>query len=94
MRLERRIRALEARMIGKPVVLRCADGSTREIHGRSGFLLTLFLGAIGGANLSAAQAAQLDLIRSCVDAQEPGGGHMVELLQALLNGPVEETGSR
>jgi hypothetical protein len=94
MRLERRIWALEARMIGNPVVLRFANGSTREIRGRSGFLLTLFQGAIGGTNLSPTQAAQLDLIRNCVEAQEPGGGRMFELMQALLNGPAEEPGSR
>jgi hypothetical protein len=94
MRLERRIRALEARMIGNPVVLRFADGSMREIRGRGGFLLSLFQGAIGGTDLSPTQAEQLDLIRRSVSAQEPGGGHMVELMQALLNGPAEEIGSR
>jgi hypothetical protein len=77
-------------MIGNPVVLRFADGSTREIRGRSGFLLTLFQGAIGGANLSPAQAAQLDLIRRCANAEEPGGGRMIELMHALLVGSDEE----
>ncbi len=92
MRLERRVRALEARLITDPLVLYFADGSTREIHGRGDFLLNLFQGACGGADLSPWQAEQLELVRRSVGAQEPGGGRMVELLKCLLHGPVEERG--
>jgi hypothetical protein len=91
MRFERRIRALEARMIADPVVLYFADGSEREICGRGDFLLSLLTGTCG-KKLSSRQAAQLELIRQSVGAREPGGGHMVELLRALLNGPVQEQG--
>jgi hypothetical protein len=87
MRLEKRIRALEARLVSDPVVLQFADGSTKEICGRGDFLLDLFCGACSGSDLGPAHAAQLELIRQSVGAQEPGGGHMVELIRSLLNSP-------
>jgi hypothetical protein len=90
MRLEKRIRALEARLIADPLVLCFADGSTRELGGRGDFVMGLFHKACGGVDISPGQAAKLDLIRKSVSAQEPGGAHMVELLRCLLNGPVEE----
>jgi len=94
MRLEQRIRALEARLITDPVVLYFADGSTRKMCGRGDFLLSLAQGACGGADLSSRQAVQLDLIRQSVYAQEPGGGHMIELLRCLQPAQAEERGNR
>jgi hypothetical protein len=81
MRLEKRIQALESKLMMDPVVLHFADGSTRNLCGRGDFLLSLLQGACGGANLRSGQAAQLDLIRQSVYAHEPGGGHMIELLR-------------
>jgi hypothetical protein len=89
MRLEKRIRALEARLTSDPVSLQFADGSTKEIRGPGDFLLDLFCAALGRTDLNSRQAAQLELIRESVAAEEPGGGHMVELLRALLNSPLE-----
>jgi hypothetical protein len=63
MKFEKRLRALEARMITNPVVLYFADGSTRAICGQGDFLLRLLKGVFGRADLSPSQAAQLDLIR-------------------------------
>jgi hypothetical protein len=84
MRLEKRIQALEAiKMPSDPVVLHFADGSTESVTGRRDFLLDLLSGAYGG-DLSTDQAAQLDLIRKCVRAQEPGGGRLVELMQSVM----------
>jgi hypothetical protein len=91
MRLEKRIRALESKLTTAVVILHFADGSTQQLRGSSDFLLRLLLGVCGGADLGSGQAAQLDLIRRAVGAQEPGGGHLVEMMQALLNGPAEET---
>jgi hypothetical protein len=85
MNFERRLRALEARMNTDPVILRFADGSTRELRGPGDFLLRLFPGVFGKTNLSPGQAAQLDLIRQSVGSKEPGGGRMVELIQCLLH---------
>jgi hypothetical protein len=87
MRLEKRIRALEARFLADPVILYFADGSKREIHGPRNFLLDLFVGACGGADITPAQAEQLDLVRRSVDAKEPGGGRMTELIRCFLHGP-------
>ena len=89
MRLEKRIQALETRLITDPVVLHFADGSTRKMCDRGDFLLSLALDARGGADLSSGRAAQLELIRQSVYAHEPGGGHMVELLQCLLHASAE-----
>jgi hypothetical protein len=52
MRLEKRIRALEARMLADPVILYFVDGTTREICGRCDYLLRLFYGACVGGDLS------------------------------------------
>ena len=90
MRLEKRIRALEARLITDAVVLYFAGGSTRELRGRGDFLLRLFHGACGGVDLSPGQAEQLDLIRQSVGAQEPGGARMTEVLRCLLHASAEE----
>jgi hypothetical protein len=84
MNLEKRLRALEAKLISDPVVIYFADGSTRELHGPGDFVLRLFQGVFG-ADLSPTHAAQLDLIHRCVGSEEPGGGRMVELLHCLLH---------
>ena len=89
MRFERRIQALEAGMLSDPVILHFADGSTRELSGRRYFLLDLFSGACGG-DLNPDQRAQLDLIRKCVAADEPGGGRMVEAMQSLIGESAED----
>jgi hypothetical protein len=92
MRLEKRIRALESKMLSDPVILYFPDGTTRQICGRGDYLLRLFCVACGGGDLSPRQAEQLELIRQSVDVQEPGGGRMVEFLQCFLHGPTEGPG--
>jgi hypothetical protein len=89
MRFEKRIQKLEAGMLSAPLILHFADGSTELLTGRRYFLLDLLSGACGG-NLSPEQTAQLDLIRKCAFAEEPGGGRMVELLQSVTGEAVEE----
>jgi hypothetical protein len=92
MKFEKRIRALEAKTITDPVILLFADGTTRRIQGRGDFLLDLLAAACGG-NPGLREAAQLELICQSVDAEEPGGGHMVELVRSLLSGPHENPGT-
>jgi hypothetical protein len=89
MRIEKRLRALEARMISDPLILTFADGSTRTICGGGDFLMRLFKGVFGRADLGPGQAAQLDLIRQSVRAQEPGGGRMIELLRCFLHAQAD-----
>lgn len=93
MKLEKRLRALERRMLSDPVVLFFEDGTTRELSGPKGFLLHLFCDTCRGAGLTPGQAEQLDLIRRSVTAREPGGGHMIEVVRCALNAPTEERGS-
>ena len=89
MKFGKRIRALEARLIADDlVILYFPDGSTQQICGRSDYLLHLFCGACDGADLSAGEAAHLDLIRESVAVHEPGGGRITELLRSVLEGPV------
>jgi hypothetical protein len=59
------------------------DGSTHELRGPRNFLLGLYSAAYRGANRTAAQAEQLELIRKAVHADEPGGGHMIQLIQVM-----------
>ena len=89
MRVEKRVRALEARYIKDPVVLYFADGSTTEICGHGDFLLRLLADTCSGGELKPEQAKQLDLVRRSVGAQEPGGARMIEVLRCFLEGPVE-----
>jgi len=92
MRFEKRIQALEAKMLSDPMILHFADGSTESLTGRRYFLLDLLSGAYGGG-LSPDQAAQLDLIRKCVRAQEPGGGRLVELMQSVMGSAEDFEGA-
>jgi len=89
MKFEKRVRALEARLISDPVVLSMPDGSQRELRGPGDFLLRLVRSVFGNANPTPEQSTQLDLIRQCVYAKERGGGHLVELLQVFLHAQAD-----
>jgi hypothetical protein len=93
MRLEKRVRALEARMLADPVILYFEDGSTREICGRADYLLKLFCDACYGGELSPRQAAELDLIRDSVGEGGASCAGMTEIIRAFLLGPAEEPSS-
>jgi hypothetical protein len=90
MKYEKRIRALESRMLADPVILYFADGSTREICGRADYLLSLFCDACYGGDLSPRQAAELDLIRDSVAAGGASCAQMTQIIKCFLLGPVEE----
>jgi len=83
MRLEKRVRTLEARMLADPVVLYFADGSTREICGRADYLLRLFCTACYGGELSPRQASEL---RS--DPRLRGGGAISPTVPFRLVAPA------
>jgi hypothetical protein len=42
------------------------------------------LAGLSGERLDPQQAEQLDLIQGCVSVEEPGGGHLIEMLRALM----------
>ena len=89
MRVEKRVRALEARYIKDPVVLYFADGSTAEVCGHGDFLLRLLADTCSGGELKPEKAKRLDLVRRSVGALEPGGARLTELLRCVLEGSVE-----
>ncbi len=93
MRLEKRVRALEARMLADPVILYFADGTTREICGRADYLLRLFCAACYGGELSPRQAAELDLIRDSVAAGGASCARMTEIIWCFLHGRPDEPSS-
>jgi hypothetical protein len=89
MRIERRLKALEERMLSVLVIL-TSPTVTKEICGACDFLRARFA-TYRGAELGPVQTAQLDLIRKSVRAGEPGGGRTIEplgvFLDSLLAGP-------
>jgi hypothetical protein len=91
MNLNRRLAMLERGFSTEPTMLIMPDGKTVSIDGPGDYLMRLLGVAVDGENISPQQAAQLDLIRRCTASKEPGGGHMVDLIRALLLGPVGGT---
>jgi len=87
MNLNRRLAILERGFSTEPTVLIMPDGSAASINGPGDYLM-LLLGVAVDENVSSEQAVHLDLIRRCTASKEPGGGHMVDLIRALLLGPV------
>jgi hypothetical protein len=91
-RLKRRVRDLETRFRSGSVILYFSDVGTQELLGERRFLGRLYAAAYRGAPRTSRQVEQLELIRRAVRADEPGGGHMVELIQAVLAaGDVDPT---
>ena len=83
MKVEKRLRALEARFGSDVVILHLADGTERELRGPRNFLLDLIGAACRGADISASQAAQLEAVRQSLWAAEPGGGRLTEVIRIL-----------
>jgi len=80
--LHRRLEALERDLSpSEPILLLMPDGRTETLRGDVADLLSR---AIGGD-----RTPEMELISQSVSSIEPGGGKMIELARALLNGPVE-----
>jgi hypothetical protein len=92
MKFERRLRALEAKMISAPVVLLFGEGTERAISGGRHFLVRLLHGVCQGTDLGTGHREQLDLIRQCAGSSEPGGGRVVERIQCLLHAQADAHG--
>ena len=84
MKVTRRLEALERQLICDPTTLFFEDGTSAQISGRGDYILTLFIAAVRGE-----RSPQMALIARSIRSEEPGGGHMLDLMRALLNGPVE-----
>lgn len=84
MNFSKRLAALERRLIFEPITLFFEDGTSTQICGRDEHILRLFDAAARGE-----RSREMDLIVRSVRAEEPGGGHLVELTRALLLSPDE-----
>jgi hypothetical protein len=73
---------LEKPLNSEPIVLQMPDGRTETLCGRGDYVLDLFLRACRGD-----LAPEIELVAQSVSSAEPGGGRMLELARALLNGP-------
>jgi hypothetical protein len=88
MKIERRLERLERDFQTGSTTLVFADGRTAILPGTGDYLLRL-LGVAGSPeSANHVQVAHLELIRSSVGSNEPGGGHLIDLIRCLLLGPV------
>jgi len=86
MNVRRRLELLEKRITSEPIVLKMPGGRTERICGRGDYALDLVLRSLSGD-----RTPELELIAQSISSTEPGGGHMVDLARAFLNGPNEDT---
>jgi len=81
MSLEKRVKALEKKLLSTPLKLHFADGNTKVLFEPRTFLLDLFAAAPG--TLTSHQTERMALILKCSKAEEPGGARFAEVLQSL-----------
>jgi hypothetical protein len=83
--IQSRIEALEQRLRGVEVFLVMPDDSREVIRLKRGEDLSDLL----ARTLQNPHSPEAESILRCAYAIEPGGGHMIELAQALLGSPTE-----
>jgi hypothetical protein len=84
MNMEKGVEALEARLPFDPITLLFEDGSSAKLAERSDYVMRLC-----GAFCRGEHSPKLDLIARSVSSEEPGGGHILDLIRAVLNSPAE-----
>jgi len=70
-------------LVSNPTTLFFADGSSVQISGRGDYVLNLFVAACRGQ-----RSRETELIARSVRSEEPGGGHLMDLVRAILLGPA------
>jgi hypothetical protein len=60
-------------------------GRTETLPGHNDYVLNLLSRAVRGD-----RTPEMELIARSQSSTEPGGAHMIDLVRALLNGPVED----
>jgi hypothetical protein len=91
MKMRTRLDRLKVKFISEPTILFMPDGKEVSIAGPKDYLLTLY-GLCQQPELATKeQAKQLDLIKRCVFAKEPGASRLTELMHCYFAGPVKET---
>lgn len=85
MSISKRLKALEDRLHSEPIVATLPDGNIAimpaKVRGQD------HVAALLGAAVRSERFRELDLIRTAVCFEEPDGGHMCELAQAILLSP-------
>jgi hypothetical protein len=82
--LRRRLEALENDLSIEPIVLHMPDGRMETLPGHNDYVRHLLSRAVRGD-----RTLEMELIARSQSSTEPGGAHMIDLVRALLNGPVE-----
>jgi len=90
MNLEQRLRKLENSLLTEPMILYFADGSTRKLPGSGEDLLHLYSGILEGEDKNPHLRTQVDWIRTCNGAIQPGGGQMFDVLRLIVIGKTGE----
>ena len=85
--LRRRLEALEKDLSSEPIVLLMPDGRTETLPGHNDYVVDLLGRAVGGD-----RTPEMELVARSISSTEPGGAHMIDLVRALLNGPVGNPG--
>ena len=83
--LRRRLAALEKDLSSEPIVLLMPDGRTETLPGHNDYVLGLL-----GTGSRGRPDPEMDLVARSISSTEPGGAHMIDLVRAMLNGPVED----
>jgi hypothetical protein len=83
--LRRRLAALEQNLTREPILLLMPDGRMETLPGHNEYILNLLSRAVRGE-----RTPEMELVARSVGSAEPGGAHMIDLVRALLNGPVED----
>jgi hypothetical protein len=84
--LHRRLEALEKQLGEATITLHMPDGSKVQLPGSA---MKLLGGAMRG-DASPEQQRMLDLIARSTESVESDGGHMIELMRAIMLSPREE----
>ena len=85
--LRRRLEALEQDLSSEQIVLLMPGGRVVTLPGHNDFVLNLLSRAVRGD-----RTPEMDLVARSVSSREPDGAHMIDLVRALLNGPVGNPG--
>ncbi len=85
MNLHRRLELLEKQFTRGSVLLKMPDGRTEKLQGPGDFLLDLVARSMNGD-----RTPEMELIAQSISSTEPGGGRLVDVVRAFLNGPNED----
>jgi hypothetical protein len=82
--LRRRLEALETQLTSEPILLLMPDGRMETLPGHNDYVLGLLGRAVRGD-----RTPEMELVAQSISSAEPGAAHMIDLVRALLNGPID-----